>query len=296
MKNAISVALSAIVPDANQPRKYFPPEKQFSLKESIKKHGIMSPLIVQEISKGKYLLVDGERRYRAAEELKLKEVPAVVEPPSSAAERIVRQFNVQEQHEAWTPTEKAQAIIIIAEELKLSLSDACKLLNVLPRQSRAYVAFASLIDKDSFIKNEVALDLAVPMKSITEGIKGLYERVLEKEFTASDQKRLERRIITSVKNGEILRRSDITKLKDSFQKDPKLVEKYLKDDKVTPTGLFLESNAKGANALRNFSYSCNYVRLYGSTFLNQPDVKISPEQLHSFSTALSVLKKVIDLA
>lgn len=72
-KNEIlQIPLKNIVPDAEQPRKNFDPERMADLIGSIKKHGIISPLQVQDIGNGTYLLEDGERRFRAATELGLK--------------------------------------------------------------------------------------------------------------------------------------------------------------------------------------------------------------------------------
>lgn len=291
-----NLKIKDIVPDENQPRKYFDAVKLHSLKESIKKHGIMSPLIVQDMGAGKFLLVDGERRFRAAVDLGFKEVPAMVEKPSSASERLVRQFNVQEQHEEWTPIEKAQAIIHLSEELGLSLRDTCRVLGVSLSDTTKYVAFAELTDKASYVKSEVPLDYVVSLKGIKTEVRSLYEKVFKKEFLSSDAKKLEARFITSIKNGEISTRSDGTRLKDAFQKNPKLIEKYMNNANATPRGLFLESKAEGANALRNVTYNCRYIIGYISKFLEQRDVAISPEQLQVFKSALNSLQSLIDLA
>ncbi len=61
-----------------QPRRYFEPEKQEQLVLSVKQHGILEPLLVRPLNKGKYELVAGERRYRAALEVGLTEVPAII--------------------------------------------------------------------------------------------------------------------------------------------------------------------------------------------------------------------------
>lgn len=61
-----------------QPRRYFDPDKQAQLVKSVKEHGILEPLLVRFIGNGDYELVAGERRYRAAQEVGLKEVPTVI--------------------------------------------------------------------------------------------------------------------------------------------------------------------------------------------------------------------------
>ncbi len=66
------------LPQRQQPRRYFEPEKMKQLKASVEEHGILEPLIVRPLKNGEYELVAGERRFRAANELGLTEVPVVV--------------------------------------------------------------------------------------------------------------------------------------------------------------------------------------------------------------------------
>ena len=61
-----------------QPRRYFDPDRQAQLIKSVQEHGILEPLLVRPLADGLYELVAGERRYRAAQELGLKEVPVVI--------------------------------------------------------------------------------------------------------------------------------------------------------------------------------------------------------------------------
>ncbi|NJO72576.1 MAG: ParB/RepB/Spo0J family partition protein [Leptolyngbyaceae cyanobacterium RM1_406_9] len=61
-----------------QPRHYFDPEKLEQLTQSIARHGILEPLLVRPLARNQYELVAGERRYRAALQLGLPEVPVVV--------------------------------------------------------------------------------------------------------------------------------------------------------------------------------------------------------------------------
>ena len=72
------VLLSDIVANAKQPRKDFDQEKIKELAESIKLHDIIQPLTVTKLANGKYKLIAGERRWRAAKLAQLKEVPVYV--------------------------------------------------------------------------------------------------------------------------------------------------------------------------------------------------------------------------
>ena len=70
--------LSNIEPNADQPRKQFNDEALAALVESIKTHGVITPLIVTPKPDGKYMIIAGERRYRAATAAGLISVPVCV--------------------------------------------------------------------------------------------------------------------------------------------------------------------------------------------------------------------------
>jgi len=71
------VAISEIYPNPDQPRKDFDEDDLMDLTESIKEHGVIQPLIVCKNEKG-YMIVAGERRYRAAKRAGLNELPVLV--------------------------------------------------------------------------------------------------------------------------------------------------------------------------------------------------------------------------
>ena len=74
------ISISSIVPNKNQPRKFFEKESLDDLTNSIKERGIIQPLIVRKSDdkEEKYELVAGERRWQAAQSAGLHEVPAIV--------------------------------------------------------------------------------------------------------------------------------------------------------------------------------------------------------------------------
>ena len=76
-KSIKTLSINLIKANENQPRKYFNNDKISKLAESIKEHGIIQPLVVMK--KGEvYIIVAGERRWRAAKFLGLKELPVVI--------------------------------------------------------------------------------------------------------------------------------------------------------------------------------------------------------------------------
>lgn len=71
------VSIDKIIVNENQPRKYFDEKALLDLSNSIKNYGIISPIIVRKLE-DKYLIIAGERRYRAAKLAGLKEVPVII--------------------------------------------------------------------------------------------------------------------------------------------------------------------------------------------------------------------------
>ena len=72
------VPTTSIEPNPHQPRVHFDEESLSDLAKSIKEIGILQPLLVREMSPGKFQLIAGERRWRAAQKAKLSVVPVVV--------------------------------------------------------------------------------------------------------------------------------------------------------------------------------------------------------------------------
>lgn len=112
------VKLSMIEPNQNQPRKDFNPEQIRELADSIKRYGVLQPLLVQK-KEDHYELIAGERRWRAAREAGLKEVPVVVKEYSrQQAMEISLIENVQRAD--LNPVEEAQAYQKLMQEFDLT--------------------------------------------------------------------------------------------------------------------------------------------------------------------------------
>ena len=77
-QRARELPLDAIEPNPQQPRKSFGADQSAELAQSIREHGILQPLLVRQLSGGRYQLVAGERRWRAAALAGLERVPVVV--------------------------------------------------------------------------------------------------------------------------------------------------------------------------------------------------------------------------
>ena len=129
-----SVALTQVVPSPLQPRTTFIPEHLAELVASIRENGIIQPLIVRRVN-GLLELIAGERRWRAAGQAGLKEVPVIIR---EATDLEVLEFALVEnlQREDLNPIEEALAYKRLAEEFKLLQEEIAKKVG----KSRAAVA------------------------------------------------------------------------------------------------------------------------------------------------------------
>jgi ParB family chromosome partitioning protein len=122
------VAISSIRLPQQQPRRYFDPDKLEQLTISVKKLGILEPLLVRLLHPGEYELVAGERRYRAAQKAGLTEIPVVVrELTDEEALQLSLIENLQ--REDLNPVEETEAILqLLATQLSSSAEEARALL------------------------------------------------------------------------------------------------------------------------------------------------------------------------
>lgn len=118
VEDVLSLLLSVIEPNKNQPRRHFDADKLHSLAESIRQNGVISPIVVTKTDTG-YEIVAGERRWRAAKLAGLTEIPAIVRnySPQKLTEVALIE-NIQ--REDLNPIEEAQAYRALMEDYDLT--------------------------------------------------------------------------------------------------------------------------------------------------------------------------------
>ncbi|WP_461207549.1 ParB/RepB/Spo0J family partition protein [Clostridium sp. DL1XJH146] len=115
------ISINLIRANKEQPRKNFDEEKIMVLAESIKQHGVIQPVILKK-EKNMYVIVAGERRWRASKIAGLKELPAVV---IETSEKELLEISLIEniQREDLNPIEEAEAYTKLIEEFELTQED-----------------------------------------------------------------------------------------------------------------------------------------------------------------------------
>ena len=127
--------VAAIEPHPEQPRRHFDDAALDELAASIAARGVIQPVIVRELGPGRYQLVAGERRWRAAQRARLHEIPALVR---DLTEREVMALALIEnlQREDLNPIEEARAYQRLAESEGMSQADIARMVD----KSRSHVA------------------------------------------------------------------------------------------------------------------------------------------------------------
>jgi ParB family chromosome partitioning protein len=127
------IDLNSIEADASQPRQEFDPEKLEELAQSIKTYGVLNPILIKPASAaGKFVILAGERRYRACKKLGLTSIPAIIDQGDGEDKDRTLAIQLVEnlQRADLTPLEKAQAISNLKDTFGLSVRDIAEKLGV----------------------------------------------------------------------------------------------------------------------------------------------------------------------
>ncbi|MCA9897994.1 MAG: ParB/RepB/Spo0J family partition protein [Ardenticatenaceae bacterium] len=121
----LALRLDAIQPDPSQPRQTFPRESLEELSDSIRQDGVIQPIEVTEIAPNNYLIVHGERRWRAAQMAGLDTIPAVVQRRNyDNVTRFVRQLVENIQREDLNDVDRAAGLLRLRDLMQNELDTA----------------------------------------------------------------------------------------------------------------------------------------------------------------------------
>ncbi len=260
------VTIEQLVPDPDQPRQSFDPKALDLLVESIKEHGILQPLMVEEIEKGKYLLVDGERRYRASKRLKLKEIPVEVMPKMGAKERMVARFQIQEQHHSWNHFDKARAIYFFAKSEGLNVDQISEMLGI--DRSQVYRWFEIL--KLSKRSQETAINRRIPFSYLDKVL------LCAKRFSNivdMPVEEIENILLDKIESRAVVGQENLTALAKILNvegsEDKKI--KFLKNKNYTVSNLLDETPEGNSFKVDSFVRSCNWLKTKANRLLKMKD-------------------------
>ena len=230
------ILLSKIKANPYQPRKEFDKKSLEDLALSIKQKGVISPITVREESNN-YILIAGERRYRASKSIKLKEIPAYVIEVKNDSDMMQIALIENIQRENLNPMEESEAYALLQNQFKLSQNDIAKSVG----KNRSTIA-------NSLRLLQLPLEIRKSLKKnkITAG----HARAILSMATKSGMLKLWKMIIDdglSVRAAEKIAKGS-TKIKSNRAKKFKLKSKSirsLEDELISIFGTKVHLNAKG---------------------------------------------------
>ena len=210
----IEIKIEQISPNPYQPRRIFDPEKINELAQSISEHGIFQPIIVKAQKDG-YMIVSGERRYRAAKQVGLKTIPSIIrayDPGKVAEISLVENL----QRENLSPIEEAEAYSTIMRTMEITQKTLAEKIG----KSRSYV---------TNIIGLLNLPEEVQTMLLTSQISMAHARVLSKLDDALRIKELAKKIVEqdlSVRQIEAIAQKEEKTNKQKREPKPKVFLEY----------------------------------------------------------------------
>lgn len=189
----VTLAITEIEPNRAQPRKKFDDNALTELADSIRQHGVITPVLVRPMTDGSYQLVAGERRWRAARMAGLSELPALIKELSdSEAMELALVENLQ--REDLDPVEEAEGYRVLMETYGLTQEQVAERVN----KSRPAVANAvrllslpkevrMMVSQGTLSSGHARALLAVEDKARMKQLAG---EIIKKDMTVRDVERL----------------------------------------------------------------------------------------------------------
>jgi len=230
------IEIEKIKPNPYQPRKEFDEGALNALAESIKKYGVLQPIIVHKIEKKvptgiivEYQIIAGERRWRASQRAGLKQIPVIIKSPSNREKlEIALIENVQRKN--LNPIDKAEAYEQLRKEFNLLEKEIAQVAGV----SREVVAnslrilslpkeIIEALKKEKITEGHAKALLAVKEESLQ---KQIFQEILDNNYSVRDVEK-------AYRSGKIIK-NKINEVYSVPNKDffEKRLKEYLNYDKI----------------------------------------------------------------
>ena len=200
------VPIDLIRPGSQQARRYFDPQALTELAESIRESGVVQPIVLRSTVWG-YELLAGERRWRAAQQAGLHEIPAVIRDDLSDSEAFVIGLIENLQRESLTPMETAAGMKRLGEMFELTheqigervgksreyVSNHLRLLNLAP-------AVQSMVNESLVSLSHAKVLAGLPLEdqgllAVQVASKGWSVRALERRAAAAKRHKLAAKLV-----------------------------------------------------------------------------------------------------
>lgn len=252
-KSIIEIDIDAIKPNPYQPRKYFDKEALQELAESIKEHGLIQPIIVA-MNNDEYIIVAGERRYRASKLANFDKIKAIV---ADIDLKRLRELAIIEniQREELNPIELAQSYKELIEDYSITHEE---LSNKLKKSRTSITNIMRLLNLDDFVQQKLIIGditighakVLVPLEASLQ--KQITESIIGQKLSVRDTEDLVKSLKSDTTKKESTKKeqydtSDLKKLlKNAFFKSKlsgnKLVIEFNSQEEIRKLSDFFQKN------------------------------------------------------
>lgn len=222
--DVVFLPISNIIVNPNQPRKKFDQETLNELADSIKQHGVLQPILVVKAENNTYMIVAGERRFRASTIAGLNQIPCLIKDLS---ERQVKEISLIEnlQREDLNPIEASRAIKqlmeeyhftqeIVAERIGKSRSNIANLLRLLTLHPEVL----KLVEENKLSAGHARA--LVVIEDVNQQIK-LANYVVEKNLSVRELEKMVKALIkpnTTIKRNDSTQSPELTSFVEEMQR------------------------------------------------------------------------------
>ena len=195
------ISLKDIVPNPFQPRKRFAEEKMAELVSSLREKGVIQPILVRTKGDG-YELIAGERRWRAAQELDIEEIPAIIRDDIDDANSLEISLIENIQREELNPIEEANAYQELIGQFEYTLEKVGKMMGKDKTTISNSLRLLSLTDeiKDMIEDGQLSAGHAKALLAVTSEAKRkkLAKTIISKGLSVREAEYLVRRLLEPV--------------------------------------------------------------------------------------------------
>ena len=208
-RKSVEVPLELIRTNPEQPRKYFSASELADLTSSIKEYGVLQPIILKREKDGKYIIIAGERRFRAAKLAGLIRIPAVIKEFGDRDSALIALVeNVQRENLNFL--EEARAYKKLMEDFELTQGEIAKRVSKQQSTISNKIRILSLPDdiQDAIIQNGLTERHARALLKLSaqDDRKKVIERVAANSLNVKQTEKLIDDILTSKEKAERSRR------------------------------------------------------------------------------------------
>ena len=288
------IEIKQISVDPDQPRKHHSEESLQGLSDSIRQHGMLNPITVSSSNDGRFRIVTGERRYRAATMARLDSVPCIIKEVAPD-ERLTEQLIENLQREDLQPLEKAKAIMHAKGTLNLTNREVAKRLGL---SERAVGYLLDLIELPDEIGEQV---VSSPNRPSDGQVTEKHARFLKQ---LNDDPELQSAVVDKIRDKK-LNTEDTGNLVKALKKRPEKADeilgsasdhlaKFFQNDDTSP---FLEDYEDGKEPMRitpSATKIMDFLPALANMELRQlpmPEVRQIEDALTSLSLAVDGLLK-----